>query len=65
MLWYSGNWKTPYDITQNASMPQLLGDFALRPSAGTLPPAHPLSAQPQTPDSLSPPPSTNFCIRHR
>jgi len=36
-----------FDITRNALIPQLPGDFAPSPSAGTLPPAHPLGTHPR------------------
>jgi len=52
-LLYFGIHENAFDITQNALLPQLLGDFAPRPSAGTLPPVHPLGARP--PDSRFPP----------
>jgi len=46
---YFGIHENACDITQNALIAQLLGDFALRPSAGTLSPAHSLGAQPPDP----------------
>ena len=52
-----------FDATQNALWPQFLGDRAPTPTAGTLPPAHPLGAQP--PDlRYAPPPSTDVWVRH-
>jgi len=44
------------DITQNVLIPQILEDFAPKtPSGDSLPPAHPLGAQP--PDPCFAPPS--------
>jgi len=50
---------TKTTIARNALIPQLLGDFAHRPSAGTLPPAHPLGAQPPDPRFARPPARTS------
>ena len=36
-------------LQYSALIPQFLGDFAPRPLAGTVPPAHPLGAQPPDP----------------
>jgi len=58
-IFWNGIHENAFDITQNALIPQGLGDFA---PVGTLHPAHPLGAR--SPDPRFAPPNKKFWIRH-
>jgi len=60
-FWHS--WKRFWHYTERINTAASGGDFAHRPSAGTLPPAYPMGAQ-LSDLRFAPPPSTNAWILH-